>query len=254
MGNPGRKGDEWRKFFVETWRGLILKEPGFWSVIEYGKSGSFHGFEMATFRSGDKFFIDNLKKIASNIEEKTGMAYYIPIIEAGYPTYQDDFVSEQVFNHEAYDTKETYKQWKSQELWGHQTIIQMEVPAKGKDLSKQIVFEMLEKAVSLVEGELLSTPKDLPNVGDGCALAATWSDGTNIVVLWDGRKHVGINLFTLEEDTELPTEIAENFRSLNPTLKVALRDDTPRGYGRVVNFWSDFGEDRIQPYWAAHVA
>jgi len=252
--SPVAKTEEWRKIFAEKFRSLILKEPGFLSSILYNNSESGGGLEMTTFRSGDEWYIAHINNVASNVEKRTGWQSDLRTIEGGLPTFQDNFVSDQIFSAAAYDTTDTYKQWLSQQPWGHQTIIQMEFPSTSKPVSTKMIRDMLEKAISSTKssGELLSQPKEFTKIGDGCAIVAAWSNGMNVVVLWDGRKHIDINLFALDEDPNLATEFADNFRAVNPNLKNALRDEMPRGYGRVVNFMSDIG-DRATPYWAEHV-
>ena len=96
-----------------------------------------------------------------------------------------------------------------------------------------------------IAGERVEEYKGL---GEGRVLAAFWPVGM-VIVLWDGRHHVDINLFTYEEGMEFPDEFTEHFRAAVDRLDVALRDVQPRGFGRVVNFRKDV-EPRVVPHWA----
>jgi hypothetical protein len=65
--------------------------------------------------------------------------------------------------------------------------------------------------------------------------------------VWDGREHVDLNLFSFHEtEGDLETfvtsfmYIASGKSSLD--INIGLRDDMPRGIGRVVNFKSDLVE------------
>merc|ERR1712161_146328 len=79
--------------------------------------------------------------------------------------------------------------------------------------------------------------KSFDKVGDGCLLVACWSGGN--VILWDGRQHIDINLFTYAEDFDTSKKFEGIFTSYIPKLTTKLRDEQPRGTGRVVNFLGD---------------
>jgi len=248
MVDSGTK-NEWRLIFAEKFRSLILKEPGFLTAIQYNSSDT--SVDMATFLSGDELYIHHMNQVASNVHERTGLSSLVKSIEGGLPTFQDKFVSAQTFKGTDYDNQATYDQWLTQEPWGHQTIIQMVLPPRSRALTTKSVQSMLDKAMSALEIETTLAPAEFINVADGCVIGATWSEG-NAIVLWDGRSYIGINLFTKEVNSEFASEFADNFRTVNPNLKVVLRDEMPRGTGRVVNFASDIG-DRSRQYWAAEL-
>mmetsp|Transcript_44796 Transcript_44796/g.66463 ORF Transcript_44796/g.66463 Transcript_44796/m.66463 type:complete len:90 (+) Transcript_44796:158-427(+) len=69
----------------------------------------------------------------------------------------------------------------------------------------------------------------------------------------DSRDHIDLNLCTYEEDENFASQVESNFITYFSTWKLekALKDVQPRGYGRVVNFKSDFEPgDRLSPPWA----
>merc|ERR1712150_92316 len=95
--------------------------------------------------------------------------------------------------------------------------------------------------------------------GDGCVLFAFWEGGSCIVV-WDGRNHIDLNLFTFQESKEFAKKFVLTFtkRKLRG-FKKKLHDEQPRGIGRVVNLASDLttnGSDDSEvsqvsnPHWA----
>jgi len=71
-------------------------------------------------------------------------------------------------------------------------------------------------------------------VGLGCILLATWKSG-NLVVTWDGKMHVDLNLVVDLEAGEASNPV-EAFRNALSGLGLGVvgRDIMPRGYGKVV--------------------
>ena len=62
----------------------------------------------------------------------------------------------------------------------------------------------------------------------------------SIVLVWDGRHHVDLNLFSYDESKDLADSFVETFTVISGNkLRVSLRDDQPRGIGRVVSFSSE---------------
>jgi hypothetical protein len=78
-------------------------------------------------------------------------------------------------------------------------------------------------------------------IGDGILILCQWSQG-GMATTWDGRASVDINLFTYEEDFTLADQIALSIQGTIPMLHLALRDEQPRGMGRVVNYKRDLDE------------
>jgi hypothetical protein len=110
----------------------------------------------------------------------------------------------------------------------------------------------LENALSgMPPGTILEAEvQELPSAGDGSVLTAFWSGGS-IILMWDGRIHFDMNIFTFFKSTSLPEELALNLKQEISGLETILRDEQPRGYGRVVNFQEDFGKtERSVPFWA----
>jgi len=88
----------------------------------------------------------------------------------------------------------------------------------------------------------------ISGIGEGTILFVFWKGG-NLVVLFDGRKHVDLNLYTHEENEVLHEYFKEQLLDQLPMMALTLHDKQPRGSGRVVNFKSDC-EPRDTPHWA----
>jgi hypothetical protein len=82
---------------------------------------------------------------------------------------------------------------------------------------------MKSQDTSGVELEEYKTP------GEGLVLSAFWTGG-NLVVLYDGKTHV---------DIEIADEFEKYLQKQIFLLDIILRDEQPRGIGRVVNFDED---------------
>jgi hypothetical protein len=71
------------------------------------------------------------------------------------------------------------------------------------------------------------------------------------MILWDGRSHVDINLFTYTENIRANNKFLVAFKKELPELKTVLRDEQPRGFGRVVTYMSEIEEMKGKlPVWA----
>jgi hypothetical protein len=70
-----------------------------------------------------------------------------------------------------------------------------------------------------------------------------------LAILWDGRNHVDVNLFTYVEDIEIGDDFVTNFLLVIPSFTTMLRDEQPRGTGRNVAYQRDL-EGNAEPHWA----
>ena len=77
-------------------------------------------------------------------------------------------------------------------------------------------------------------------IGDGYVLVCLNPDFGSVLFTWDGRKHIDISYYLADDDeTEIDNFIWAFKTNTNHQLDVALRDEMPRGTGRVVNFAED---------------
>jgi len=254
------EAEEWRRVFVDRFREVYRVDPVFRSQVLFNTTDS--SMEMGSFLPGDAHFIERLKAVNEKIEARNAAAGLLsdlrtiegaifPLVEDPQPT---------VFSLPGdYDQRGPYEQWKSQQPTGFQTIVQFEVAAKGTSMTAASLKSLLSRTLSTLKIETTEPVQEFTDMGDGSVVAALWADG-GVVALWDGRTHVGVNLFTYQEDLDF----AQKFRDLFPrtsSLSVALRDEMPRGHGRVVSFAKDLSDTRNSdptttredPHWAASV-
>ena len=238
---------DWRKSFVDTFRkGLFGDDPVYRAEVHFnGTVAGVDDFRVAVASSGSRFFPKQVSQFVERMEQSTGLTAIIESIRAGNFQYEADFVAEGSFSHDSYDLTDQRKQWKEQLPIGLQTVFQMERLVGEDELSCQRLKNALTKSVSLIGSHDRATMVELEQgrVGDGCVVSQLWSDG-NVVLLWDGRNHVDINLFTLGGES-VSEKFQEHFLARVASLKTMLRDQFPRGIGRVVNYPRPKGD----PHW-----
>eukprot|EP00797_Seminavis_robusta_P035388 Sro875_g214440.1 Polyamine aminopropyltransferase (834) ;mRNA; r:37576-40077 len=92
--------------------------------------------------------------------------------------------------------------------------------------------------------------------GEGCVVVGYWPGGS-ATILWDGRDHIDANLFTFNENLRQANDFKENLLARISGWKSVLRDQQPRGVGRIINFERDLhtgtsdDDDELElPRWA----
>merc|ERR1719223_1742259 len=185
----------------------------------------------------------SLQQSIKDIEEQ-GLVVELEDLRGGQTddTENAEFVPSRMYKPEDYPQEDGLKQFASQQQMEYQTIAQFE-KSKGK-ISKSKVKAALEAGF---DGEPVSV-EEIPGLGDGGLFVAI-DESSRIVVLWDGKNHIDVDLTVDEEEEEFSNTFIEHFLEQIPDLKLTLRDEMPRGYGRVVNFNDDLkGID--SPFWA----
>jgi hypothetical protein len=139
-----------------------------------------------------------------------------------------------------YDNIPGKEQFAQQKPLGSESIFQFEL-GEGEDA----VFPSLDELVVCFEKTLQNLRLDIlrfdsfTDVGDGAVLVASLSH-VSVVLVWDGRQHVDVNFCSTNDKEALADYFLRSFLYYaDNNLKFALRDDFPRGVGRVVNFRSD---------------
>jgi len=197
--------------------------------------------------SGDKYFVPKLLTATQTIEKKTGLSSNILKMQGGLWKWIDDFVPTQFFLAGDYDQRAPLDQWLSQQPVGRQNIFQFEIKEGTDEISA-------DEVKSAIKGILSVNPNDEKRiqlhdgVGDGCVFVTQYTEG-DILVLWDGKHHIDVNLFVHGDESELAETIKNGFENMMPMMNMILHDEQPRGYGRVVNFLPDI-ESQSHPHWA----
>ena len=89
---------------------------------------------------------------------------------------------------------------------------------------------------------------EFTNIGNGSTNVIQFESGV-IIVLWDGNRHVDVNIFTFFEQPCAHEDLVDLFLQKVPSMEISLQDTYPRGTGHVVNFAADL-KSQDKPIWA----
>ena len=242
----------WRKNFVDSFRKFIFpNDPSFKSEIYFNQTSDGASVEFSVASSGDILFFEHLVQFVEAVEKKAKVTGQVDNVRGGDFDYQDPFIPDQVFVDADFDQVNNLKQWESQTPLGYQVLSQL-VIEKGKPGERILSSSKLKSALkgvlarTLDDGPMVAV-KEFTEVGEGVVLVAHFSKG-NVVILWDGRDHVDVNLYLHDEDERFAGTFEKAFGHELKIVKLALKDEQPRGTGRVVNFAGDL-EDGEKPRW-----
>jgi spermidine synthase len=230
---------------------IVVFDPAFKADISF----SHNGLELGVFSAGDSNFYSHLVEVISSIEAKTGLAADVHEVTNGRMNYIADFQPHYFFSYKDFDMSATMDQWKSQDPVGRQTIFQFDeqtTDIEASPLTSLGLKAVIESALDAME---LDDEDDVQflvqeNIGEGCVITASW-DGGNAVVVWDGRGHVDVNLFTHLQSQPIHFHFSSHFVDTFPQFSLVARDEQPRGFGRVVLFSKDLEDE---PYWFENAA
>ncbi len=251
---------QWRGPLVQLFKNdIFVDEPATYTEITFRAAKAEGGsVKLLLSINGDHHFIQRLNYTVNNFQEESNFVAEFEMVDGGRYLMQENFVPTHHFLPDDYDQEPPLKQWNSQQPLGHQIIFQMEPDsrksARSPTLNANVLRTCLERAISktLFPGLVLDSSMDdiisaVPVPGDGCMLSVLWPSGS-IIVLWDGREHVDVNLFTFDQDLERANNFDSNFRFAT-MLKTKLRDEQPRGIGRIVSYFNDLGWN-VVPHWS----
>jgi len=230
---------------------VLIYEPAFCADVSFYGIENNNNANIVVASGGDDHFVQKLRNYMKDVQTKTGLKSETKELIGGLWLFQPDFIPTQFFLPGDYDQTSPLEQWSSQQPLGYQTIFQFE--SDMNNLSMSTLRDALESVLNemaqyLLESNESISIEEFTNVGDGCVLTSLWFGGSAIVV-WDGRRHVDINFFLHEENLSQVNNFEALFLTRIKYLVTVLRDDHPRGVGRVINFKSDLAQNSI-PHWA----
>jgi len=239
----------WRSNFVNRFRKEIhIYEPSFKSDILLKKRDKV--FVLSIVSRNEKF-VKSLRDLTSRIEERTGFDSEIKDVLGGMLIYTPTYEFSKFYYPSDYDQISPLEQWASQKPLEQQTIFQLEENKKKSGLSTYTIRDALVKVLALSQinsGNSEAQVKAFSDVGDGFVIVAFWSNGRAVLV-WDGRKHIDINLSTDADNESLANKFKDSFLTEISSLSVSLQDTQPRGIGRVVSYLKDMKAINT-PIWA----
>lgn len=244
----------WRKNLL-----LLIKDTIFlddaeaaFADISFVNSETDGEFHIMVVNYGAENFENNLNStvVDFNVKEGNKLSSRVNILHGGNWRFQENFKPSRMFKANDYNQTGPLTQWISQVPTGHQAIVQLEPNLslkKQQGISKNLLSTAINNAVKAI-GFSLKSVKSFCDIGDGCLFVSLQDAGT-LTVQWDGRTHIDIVLFTYDEDVGAVDRFVANFLEVIPTYTTMLRDEQPRGIGRVVSYQRDL-QDKTLPRWA----
>lgn len=264
------KDVKYQRYLLEQYRKDSLHDPISRAELKIDVDGS-GAMEVGLLSVGDLAIFHNMyifeKKLSKRINSRRDVSATVEVraVVGGLYRYNHNWQPNEV-SHEAYDHLPGDEQYNSQKPMGREVIVQFEFNpdadvvvaapatdeggAEGDDNETQKASmptwkEMTDFLESTLEKIQVTSAASIPRfetytgVGDGGLCVFAFREG-NVVLVWDGRHHVDINVFFRDELKELADSLISTFvTKSNDRLQVTLRDDYPRGTGRVINFQSD---------------
>lgn len=190
----------------------------------------------------DNYVLDHLYAMEANLRKRLpNFIVEIRRILGGELHSEADLGFEKLsFVPEKYDSNPAKVQSLQQRPVAHQSIFQLELDDE-EDINDMPSFEelglFLEKTL-IKMGYHPSRFDKFTDVGNGGIIVSIFSFG-NVILIFDGHTHVDINLFSFFKKKELSDSFISIFLDLSgERLEMHLRDDQPRGYGRVVSMYT----------------
>lgn len=238
----------WQHNFLERYRKDVSDDPIARAelVLKAGR-GSFT--ELGLVSRGHKSVIRRLHNMVENFHEKLASKDNedIPVnveirkIAGGVFEFDDNFQPKE-YVHENYDSQPALEQFNQQQPLGRESIFQLQLNDDEVMLSVDDLKMFAEK--SFQKRGIIMTFETF-YVGDGAVISSIFSEGS-VVLVWDGRSQVDINLFSFDDIKELADAFLTSFIYFSGSrLKKSLRDDFPRGIGRVLNFRIDIDTQQM---------
>merc|ERR1719343_1004503 len=232
------KSEAWRENLLERYRKELYRDPAKLVKIEITIDGAI--LEMHLISSTELTGFKTFKLLEDKLNERLAQddaeaSVELTSITGALFNYMTDY-NPREYLQEDYALEPGNEQWEAQKPMGRKTVVQFD---KGKDQESLD----LQGFVSLIDSVLKKTElyqfEAYTNIGDGVAIISDTNLGS-LIAIWDGRDHVDLNIY-MHDDTEYEIEeFLKDFKKISKNkLNQGLRDDFPRGTGRVMNFRAD---------------
>jgi spermidine synthase len=244
------KTEDWQRNFLERYRKDVRYDPI--TRVEMKLAAGEESMELGLVSCGDLAVFHNINILEKKLQKRLlreGSATKVEVVSISGGLYPFKFdYNPREFLQNDYDSEPGDRQYAEQTPLGREVILQLVVNEETANAAMppmEGIRHSLESTLSRLN-YVVTRFESYSGVGDGSLIVADFREG-NIVLVWDGRDHIDLNLFLFDDQKELADSISSKFLNITENnLKVALRDDFPRGIGRAVNFKSDLAYRGIE--------
>jgi spermidine synthase len=231
----------WRQNFMEKYRKEKHLVPVTRAETEIRAGVSKRLLSLGVSASNDAHFFTRVtafeKGLLESMSKYGNIEVETPTIFGGVKYFEEEY-NAKIFAPNAYDPTPAVEQAAAQVPLGRQSVFQFEFPeeddgSRGFDTISGFLQTAFEKL-----GYVSSKQNRYTGVGDGGVVVATFADGGGLLLIWDGQSHVDINLFSTDGSRDRADKFLAIITEVSG-LQRTLRDDQPRGTGRVIQFQSE---------------
>jgi spermidine synthase/S-adenosylmethionine/arginine decarboxylase-like enzyme len=245
--------EDWRFNFLERYRKEILYDPVLLAQYDVNVEGA--KMELIILSRDENVGFKSTKaleeKLGSELSKGgTRASVEVVKITGGLFNFMHDYNPHEYLQ-EDYPSAPGNKQWEAQKSLGRKTVVQYD-KAPGKQMPD--TQDMAALIDTLLDDSTLYQFEVYTEVGDGVVIVSDTKAGS-VIAVWDGRDHIDLNVFMHDDMESVMKIFLEKFEKLaKKKVNMGLRDDFPRGTGRVMNFREDMtygGVDSIlelKPY------
>lgn len=224
--------ERWRANLFERIRKEILYDPVKVAQYDINADGEKMILDMVSLKS---LTFKGIKEMEMAFNDVLGVSANVVAVTGGLFNFQHDF-DPHYYTQEDYPLEPGDKQWEAQKSLGRKTVVQYDKIDGGKMPEPKAFVEVIAAVLS---DQKLYSFEVYTDVGDG-VLVVSDSEAGSLVAVWDGRDHIDLSIF-MHDDNELEMgDLIHKFKKLTKEyVAMGLRDDFPRGTGRVMNFKAD---------------
>jgi len=242
--------ETWQRNMLESYRKELHWDPAKRIEIKVNVGGAL--MELGILSYSDSAGFQNFKALEQKINKRlpirndvVSSAEVTSITGALFP-FMNNF-SPHEYAQEDYPQEPGNNQWAEQKSFGRKIVLQYDVNKFAHHSQQDLVgvVRLIESSISefgLYQFDVYT------DVGDGVLIVTDFKLG-NLIVLWDGRDHIDLNIFFYDDSqNEAKAFVDGSFaKHAGKKLKLSLRDDFPRGIGRVMNFQEDMSYKGFDP-------
>jgi len=149
----------------------------------------------------------------------------------GAARHQPDF-NPVTFKQDDYDQQPGLEQFYGQRAIGLQTVFQLALKDAEESLTALSISDAANAATKSMSKGVVE--ESFHEIGEG-ALYVALMPNAQVVVMWDGAGSVNVNIFTYDETVNHKSRFVSKFKASLPSMNLVLKDEFPRGYGKVIN-------------------